>query len=545
MEILRELQLKGLRITSVQALRNKLAKFPFEKSQEEQLEALIHKGYGNSNAKKIGTKLLPDINTSEAMQLDTHETLFAHYYMNVREHKKSIYQNHYLPKITQLGLKPLSYKTFINYTNRLYNRLRMEKIRYGEDYFRKKIQTYIPQEKLQYSGSLWAADGSGTKLAYKDETGVHTLYMNRVFDVSSGCLLGYSIADTHKGAETERLIMQAFQRAMSFSGNRGAFELVSDNGGVYAKKQVNERLKHLFARVRRIQPGNSQANDAEHLIKQMNELARKYPNWAGQFSAKTQEYKANPELLSQNLISKAEAYQQIEELVRDYNNEIGIDGLSRIERYYRHQHPDLQPKDAHTLRRVFGNETQVDLSYMRGFVRVCKNGQQYLFVLENYEELAKRLDQLTGASYKVRVQVYWDEQQADLYNLQDVFICSCERAKLAHKTVISANDSSHKALQEWRKRKEQSELAVSEFVKEVEKGMEVIHELAEQKKAQPKQSQATESEALDYLVRAKIQKVAKEDANNQEEKILNQHIIAPKAQPRPVKSATERAFEQL
>src|SRR5690606_4667456 len=100
----------------------------------------------------------------------------------------------------------------------------------------------------------------------------------------------------------------------------------------------------------------------------------------------------------------------------------------------------------------FGNHTEVDISYMRGFVNVYKtNGyndsKKYQFEIPQYggagtEMIAKSVGYTSGAKLKV----VWTEEMADLYTLDGKFILSCLPAAKSSQSHAEMDESNALAL---------------------------------------------------------------------------------------------------
>ena len=129
--------------------------------------------------------------------------------------------------------------------------------------------------------------------------------------------------------------------------------------------------------------------------------------------------------------------------------------------------------DRRIIRRLFGNHTQADISYMRGFVKVEKTRgyeyrESYLFEIPDYwGEGGEMIAKATGYKRNAHVKIVWTEEMADLYTLDDRFIMSCPPAVLASSSHAEADGESLKALRHHQKRKEQMEYAADEFLSNI------------------------------------------------------------------------------
>ncbi|MCK0203326.1 hypothetical protein MWN41_09915, partial [Ornithobacterium rhinotracheale] len=166
-EILAPRNLEGLSISNAHSLRNKIGEFPL--SLGDQRNYLISAKYGNDNARVVGKCELVDENTGEILPFDAHEAVMYGAYMNPfgtsKQSAAVLYDEYYIPMITELGYAPLSRRTYNKYVARWDNQF-LGKERHGKDWYKKNVLTYVPTKKLEYAHSLFTADGSGL-LAYR------------------------------------------------------------------------------------------------------------------------------------------------------------------------------------------------------------------------------------------------------------------------------------------------------------------------------------------------------------------------------------------
>jgi hypothetical protein len=121
------------------------------------------------------------------------------------------------------------------------------------------------------------------------------------------------------------------------------------------------------------------------------------------------------------------------------------------------------------LRYLFGKHTEVDISYMRGYVDVYKtsgynNSTKYQFEIPQYggagtETIAKAIGYTTGAKLKV----VWTEEMADLYTLDGKFILSCPPAPKSSQSHAEMDESNANALGHHLNRKKNQSEYVDEF----------------------------------------------------------------------------------
>ncbi|MRI64400.1 hypothetical protein EDM00_10450 [Ornithobacterium rhinotracheale] len=163
-EILAPRNLEGLSISNAHSLRNKIGEFPL--SLAEQRNYLISAKYGNDNARVVGKCELVDENTGEILPFDAHEAVMYGAYMNPFGTSKQsvavLYDEYYIPMITELGYAPLSRRTYNKYVARWDNQF-LNKERHGADWYKKNVLTYVPTKPLESAHSLFTADGSPTE----------------------------------------------------------------------------------------------------------------------------------------------------------------------------------------------------------------------------------------------------------------------------------------------------------------------------------------------------------------------------------------------
>ncbi|AFL98404.1 DDE-type integrase/transposase/recombinase [Ornithobacterium rhinotracheale] len=460
-EILAPRNLEGLSIGNAHSLRNKISEFPL--SLAEQRNYLISAKYGNDNARVVGKCELVDENTGEILPFDAHEAVMYGAYMNPfgtsKQSVAALYDNYYIPMITELGYAPLSRRTYNKYVARWDNQF-LGKERHGKDWYKKNVLTYVPTKKLEYAHSLFTADGSGL-LAYRVGKRVYKLYVMMITDVASQCIVGWSVASKKGHEETYEMLEKALKMAVRNSEGLTMFEFLSDNHGAYTSQESKALLNLVFHKVRTIEKGNSQANPAEMSFRLVKQSLKALPNLVSSSWKVGIEGMANPDYLEiEELPTYEEAILQFEECVKMWNNSPrrGNKELIPAKIFRERKHIECQYMDKRILRRLFGNHTQADISYMRGFVKVEKvtgyNRQTYLFEIPDYVNTGVEiLAKATGYAKRVNVKIVWDEEMADLYTLDDVYIMSCPAAELAVQSHAEADMDTNIALSKHYERK--------------------------------------------------------------------------------------------
>lgn len=473
-KIIAPLELEGLKINKPDALRKKMAAFP--SAADEQFSYLINGRYGNDHARLVGTFGIVHPETGEFMQFDAHEAIMYEAWMNPfaasKRNKIDLYTNDYKPAIEQYGLHPVSHRTFCQYLDRFDNKALMSKERDGDKHFNDSYKPYVPTHLVQYANTMWAGDGSGTKLAYsymhtdrktnKTVLKQATLYLVRITDVASRMIIGYAFGKS----ESPDLVKQALRMAIKAADNIEALEFISDNGSAFTVADTKSSLNLIFRKVRNIKPGNSQENPAEMHVKMLTNMCRGNNNWLySGFHAHHINNNANPDYFPKpnELPSMEETHLQVLEAIEKYNNTPwGADQLTPIERF-KNKNPQCKLIEPRVLRHAFGNRTEVDLSYMRGFVDVNQVQGDHIahfkFEIPDYEKNIRLISERLGYQSSAKVMVCWDETAADIYTPEGVYILTAKRAELAAKSVFEATDISNKALGKHLQRKKNMSLA--------------------------------------------------------------------------------------
>jgi len=416
---------------------------------EELKTWLIPGSYGNTSSRKWGREenKLVNTNTGELYRIDIHEKVAFYYWINPGKgnklNKRQVYDR-YCEEIKQMGLEPVSISTMKSYINKKRMFLSLE--RDGKDYFNDKYAPYIPAKPLEYSGSQWNADYSGTKLGYwvKDKKGtkkVATLQVLRIIDTATGYWLSYAIADKNESQETTLL---GFKKALQ-GLNKTAFELITDNGGSFTGKEISLRLKKLFQKHRTIQLGNKQANPAESFVRRVTEFSREFDNWmALGFAASFKNINnvVNPDDQSGILNSKEEAIAQLEYLRERWNDEKDLKTKkTRKELFNEKQNPKLKELSAENRFFAFSAHTQVSVAECRGIVEVRLNGCEYKY---QFADFGKALDTVSKycTTQDMTVIVAFNAEEAHIYSLEGDYIMALERAKLSHKSFAEMTANS-------------------------------------------------------------------------------------------------------
>lgn len=490
-EILTPLELEGFKIKSAAYLRNKLNDYPIAGDLIQQLNFFISGKYGNDNAQIVGKYPLIDETTGQIYNFDIHEAMMFQLYMNpggsTKEYIHSLHR-YYLEDVKEFGVEPVAYRTFCHHLTRFNRQIQLSRERHGLEYYKKHVQTYVTADRLQYAHSLFAGDGSGT-INYKylhtnskgkNELRTMKLYTILITDVSSRFIAGFSVAPKGSHKETGTMTEQAVKMAIESGGFQTMFEFVSDNHGAFTSAESKAFLNLAFNKVRTIESNNSQANPAETQFRLFKRSLKDVKNFISTSWDAGIEGQANPDTINiKDLPNYDDAVIQLFELIKRWNNTPLRDGVTPTERFA-NKNPKCKAIEPVVLRYLFGKHTEVDVSYMRGFVNVHRtNGyevvEKFQFEIPQYggagtEMIAKATGYTSGA----RVKVVWDETMADLYTLEGKFIMSCPPALKASQSHAELNDEQLRALGHNKGRKQDQNAFIDEFTASLN---EVINDL--------------------------------------------------------------------
>lgn len=493
-EMLQIKELEGLKVSSAAYLRHKINGFPAV-NELEQRNYLISDKYNNDNARVVGKYQLYDEDTGEVFDFDAHEALMFYGYMNPgysgKQAGRQIYTNFYKPAIKKFGFEPVAYRTFTHHMSSLHNRIKSARERHGKDYYKKQVQTYVPSERLQYAHSLFAGDGSGT-ISYKyinskGKLSTMKLYVIMISDVASRKIVGWSPAPKGEHKESSEMTEKAVKMALENCNYQTMFEFISDNHSAFTSAESKTFLNLVFNKVRTIEVGNSQANPAETEFRLFKHSLKGLPNFASTSWKVGIEGESNPDYFNiEDLPTYEEAVLQFHDVVKAWNEAQLRDGTTPNERF-EVKHPKIAPIKPKVIRQINGNYSQVDISYMRGFVQVSKTKgydyrDTYLFEIPNYWDTgAELISKACGYKKYAKVKVVWTTEMADLYTLDDKFIMSCPPAQKASQSHAETTDANANALGHHLERKKQQTESLDEFEQSLQDAFDVLpyaHEVA-------------------------------------------------------------------
>jgi hypothetical protein len=482
-EIITPLELECFKIKSPAYLRNKVNEYPIAGDIVEQLNFFISGKYGNNNAKIVGKATLVDESTGQIYNFDLHEAMMFQLYMNpggsTKEYIHSLHQ-YYLEDVKEFGVEPVAYRTFCHHLSRFNNQIKVARARHGKDYYKKNVQTYVTAERLKYAHSLFAGDGSGT-ISYKYfkkvkkrgkevlELTHRKLYVILITDIASRYIAGFSVSKKGTSEETPQMTKDAVKMAIENGGKQTMFEFVSDNHGAFTSGETKDFLNLAFNKVRTIEAGNSQANPAETQFRLFKRSLKDIKNFISTSWQVGVEGQNNPDHINtEDLPNYEDAVIQLYELINRWNSTPLRDGTTPTERFA-NKNPNCQAIEKVVLRYLFAKHTEVDVSYMRGFVNTYRTTgyeevEQFQFEIPEFggagtEMIAKATGYTTGA----KVKVVWDEDFADLYTTDGKFIMSCPRVVKASQSHAERTDEQANALEHHLSRKAKQTAYIDEF----------------------------------------------------------------------------------
>jgi len=487
-------QLEGLKINTYNGLRTKLKKYrswiAFCKETGDKPNDLFISGrYGNNNRQIVGKHPVVDHQTGEVFNIDIHQSLISHLYMNpdssVKEPMFRLWKRYKKELSEQFSeLYPVSYGTFKHHCRRFNMQIFVERKRHGADYYKKHILTYVVQKKLQYSHSLWAGDGSGTLNYRRFSNGAwrsYKLYAMMISDVASRKIVGYSLSAEDRHEETPAMLKEAMKMAIKTGEKHNVFEFVSDNHGAFTSKESKELLGELLNKHRTIRAGNSQANPAKTQFQLFKSSLKDIKNFvSSSWSAKNIESFANPDYINiEELPTYEQAVKQFAELVDRWNESPLRDGTTP-NLSFTNRHPECELIRATSLRKLYGTHSEMTLGGKRGIISTQRTKSYHTYERFDFEVPdfsntgAEKIDRKTGYVKNPRVKIIWDEHACDLYNMEREFILTCPRAILASPSKAEASEENKLALGHHLKRKEEQIKAVERFEQDVQMIIEGI-----------------------------------------------------------------------
>ena len=533
------------KFTSPYSIYAKLKDMPFDK--EELKMWLIPGSYKNQNSRKWGRteNKLVNKTTGEVLNFDAHEALVYRYWINPGKanklSKQQVYK-HYLEDCTRLKITPVSLATVKWYINMKRPMLSLE--RDGLDTFNSKYAPYVMTKPLEFSGSQWCADYSGSKLAYwnTDREGKKTmrsLNVLRIIDTMSGKIVGWHAV---KQGESTATTLLGFKNALE-NVNYAAMELVTDNGGAFKGGDIKLRLSKLFVKHRFISLGNKQANPAEGFVKRLTEYSRELDNWMmlGFASSFGSENNRNNEDYAKEFVleNEFEANEQIAQLFTRWNEEKTLKtNKTRSEIFEENRNPNLTELSQESRFFAFANHSHINVAECRGNILLQLGYDSFNYQFQNYGEALQTIE-ATSETADMNVIVAFDYTQAHIYSKKGDFIMSLEKVQLSHKSFSEMTAESKLNLEQQLSLKGNFKTDAQKLLPQTVEAIEALDEeeinellpylleVKVNKRGKKRQEQQTETRIIQITQSNTVSKVVLEEEMTAEEEraMIREHML--------------------
>lgn len=480
-ELIAAEQPEGLRITSTEALRKKIAELP--EGGDAMLAALVSGKYCNDNRRIIGKYETVDTSTGEVFKCDAHQATIMTYWLNPgrsqKDSKRTLY-NLYAQDMDEMGILPIALSTFTHYINRWDNQYLSAAERHGKAHAKNAYRPYTPSKPLEYANSLWVSDGSGVvPYRYQDQHGkwrMMKMYTMLITDVGSRYMAGYSISRKGEHVEDFRMLRDAMSMALLNNGKTEVMDFLSDNHGAYTGSESQSFLSLACARHRTIAPHNSQANPAECIFRLFKRHFKSYFNLPEtSWNARSLESMANPDYYNMMALPTfGEAIQLLDNAVREWNTTKLKAGRSPEEMFREFKNPAAQQFDARRYRMVTGEVSKRDISYARSILELERQGAKFKYDIPSDAATIALIAKHMGYASKLEVTAYWDAEGADIYTPGGVYMFTCAPAPLASKTYAEATPEGMRALGHYQQKGEAYDALAETFVEDVARAKAVI-----------------------------------------------------------------------
>ena len=475
-----KLDLTGFRIKSAESLRKKIAALP---DGEAMLAALVSGKYCNDNRRILGKSEIVDYATGEVMKYDAHQATIMSYWLNPgrsqKDSKQTLY-GLYAYDMECLNIEPVKLSTFTHYINKWDNRYLSAAERHGKVYAKNAFRPYVPSKPLEYANSLWVSDGSGVvPYRYQDQYGkwgTMKMYTMLVTDAGSRYIAGYAVSSKGQHAEDPRMLRDAMRMALLDNGKTEVMDFLSDNHGAYTGEASKAYLQRVCRNFRTIAPGNSQANPAETMFRLFKRRFKSYfklpeTSW----NARSLESMANPDYYDiMALPTYTEAIEKLTIAIREWNNTRLENELTPSEWFHTLKNDRAGQYTDRQYRRITGEMSKRDLSYLRSILTLERDGKEYKFDIPTDAGTVALIAQHMGYASSFKTHVYWNSEGADVYTTDEVYMFTCSPAPLASKSMTEATPDSLRALAYYNRKGAEFEEMVDGFVEDVEAAKAVM-----------------------------------------------------------------------
>jgi len=192
--------------------------------------------------------------------------------------------------------------------------------RHGKQAGDLEYQAQSTRREVSRPDALWSIDGTSMQLYYRADDGKikSDLYTYFVTDAHSGAIIGWSVGFT----ETSQVVTQALQRAVNFR-NFTPYQLQYDNGAANISKAVTGLMTNMTRVHFGCRPYSGRSKYIETYIGhfQQRELHKQKNFKGGNINTKTENAKANPELLAQ-LRKSPERLPDFDQVIADFETAV-------------------------------------------------------------------------------------------------------------------------------------------------------------------------------------------------------------------------------
>lgn len=359
----------------------KLKDSKYKPFAEHGYSALVHKGYGNDNSRKVNDILeslivslacLPNkpFNTGEAGVLEYYYQFIGRSIDIVDIKTGEMFEP---SDFTNKGVPiTISESTVWNYINDPKNKLIIERQRHGAHDFNLSHKPHHHRHLPVFSGS---------KITLDDRDINHTVMPNgkRVkayysFDVMSGAIIGFS----HSADKDAQLYINCIKSMFQFLDNNDLgipMEMEVEHHLVNNFKDGLMKAEVVFPFVRWCNAGNSQEKYAERLIgiKKYSTEKRNNGNVGRHYSKLSSNRVVLKKIYDAENDNYKEAKASLEEIIandvaeiNEYNNTLHKNqekypGMTRIEVFLNHANPDMSKISKPNLVKYIGDKTQTSI----------------------------------------------------------------------------------------------------------------------------------------------------------------------------------------
>ena len=302
------------------------------------------------------------------------------------------------------------------------------------------------------------------------------IYVMLISDVGSRYIAGYSVSRKGLHLEDGTMLRQAMRMALLDNGKTEVLDFISDNHGAYTGEASKAYLQRVCRNFRTIAPGNSQANPAETMFRLFKRRFKSYfklpeTSW----NARSLESMANPDYYDiMALPTYTEAIEKLTIAIREWNNTRLENELTPSEWFHALKNDRAGQYTDRQYRRITGEMSKRDLSYLRSILTLERDGKEYKFDIPTDAGTVALIAQHMGYAPSFKAHVYWNSEGADVYTTDEVYMFTCPPAPMASKSMTEATPDSLRALAYYNRKGAEFEEMVDGFVEDVETAKAVM-----------------------------------------------------------------------